>query len=161
MTHITVVLAHQGFVHALEVGVHIAFLGIPFGQLADDALQVLDTVIAGGHGVVTQVFALGTGVLVVAFAAEPQGGIGIEAVNDDLVPVQVVFLGSGQVGGLVTVFDGPLVVGVDAGVDTLLGDVVFRLGHVVETGIVHDGHGVAVCLYPGLVTELLNGSEAG
>ena len=160
MAHIAVVLADHLLVHPAEVGVEIGLFGIPLRKLADDALEVGDTVAAREHGIVTKVLTLGTRVSVAALAAEPQTGILGKALDDDLVPVQLILLRGLQVGRLVTELDGPLVIVVDTRIEAGLGDVVLRLSNVVETGIVHNTDRVAVLLDPLLVAELLDRSLA-
>ena len=58
---------------------------------------------------------------------------------------------------LVAPFDGPLVVDIDAWEQSALRHAVLWLSHIVEAGIVHDAHRVAVGLHPLLVAELLHG----
>ena len=159
---VAVVLAEEGLVHPGDVLILVSFFRIPFRQLADDALEVHDAVVAGRDGVVAEVLALGARVGIGTFAAEPEFGLGRESVDDDLVPVQVVFLRGLERRGLVAVFDGPLVIGVDARIQAVLADAVLGLRHVVEAGVVHDGHGMAVLFHPLLVAELLHrGLAAG
>ena len=150
-------LGDDGIVHAGDVGVHVGLLFVPRGDLLQDALEVRDAVGAGHHGVVAEVLGQGSRVVVTAFAAEPQTRVLRQALDDHFVPVEMVLLRGLEVGRLVAELDGPLVVVVDAGVETFLADVVLGLRDVVEAGVVHDGDGVAVLLDPSLVAELLHG----
>ena len=61
----------------------------------------------------------------------------------------------------VSPFDGPGVVIADTGEDSLFADIVFRLCHIVEPGIVHDTGGVPMFLHPFLVAQLLYRRGAG
>ena len=57
---------------------------------------------------------------------------------------------------LVAPFDGPFIVIVHTGKQSALADIVFGLGHIVKSRIVHDGCRVAMFLYPCLVAQLFN-----
>ena len=162
VAEVAVELADDGFVHAADMGVHVGFLIVPGRDLREDALEVEDAIGAGRHGVVAEVLGQRARVGVTALAAEPQARVGGQALDNDLVPVEVVFLGGLEVGGLVAELDGPLVIVADARIEAGLGNAVLGLGHVVEAGVVHDGDGVAVGFDPGLVAELLDrGLAAG
>ena len=58
---------------------------------------------------------------------------------------------------MVAPFDGPFIVIVHTGKQSALADIVFGLGHIVKSGVVHDGCRVAMFLYPCLVAQLFNG----
>ena len=162
MAQVAVVLAGEGGVHPGEVLVLVGLLGIPLGKFADDALEVRDAVVAGRDGVVTEVLPLGARVEVGALAAEPEFGMVLQSLDDHLVPIEMVFLRGLELRRTVAVLDGPLVIVVDPGIQAFLADAVLRLRHVVEAGVVHDGHGVAVLFHPLLVAELLHrGLAAG
>ena len=60
----------------------------------------------------------------------------------------------------VSPFDGPAVVVADAGEHSCVCDAVFRLCHVVESGIVHNGRRVAVDFQPGFVSQAVDRHSA-
>ena len=96
-------------------------------------------------------------VFVGAFSAEPKSGIFGQ--NSGGFVHQLVFLRKlifKLWAILVAPFDGPFVVIVYARKQSALADVVFGLGHIVKSCIVHDGCRVAMFLYPCLVAQLFN-----
>src|SRR3712207_6902850 len=58
---------------------------------------------------------------------------------------------------LITPLDGPFVVVIDTGEQSLLADSILGLSHIIEAGVVHDTGRMAVGFHPCLVAELLNG----
>ena len=158
VVQIAVILSLHGLPHLAQVVVAVVVLVGPLGQSLDDALQVLDAVVRGLDAVVAQVLGLCAGVGVAALAAEPQARVAAQNLRRFghqflLLLILVLELRP----PLVAPLDGPLVVVVDAREETTLRDVVLRLCHVVEAGVVHDRGGVAVLLHPLLVPQLLHG----
>ena len=156
MSHVATHLTYQTVVGSGKVIAHVSFFVNPLRELLDDALQVADAVVAGFHGVVAQVFSLCTRVVVVTFTTKPQARI-LLRLDGLLVERQSLFLfslGIREIG--VAPFDSPFVVVVDAREDAAFADVVLRLSHIVEAGIVHDGSCVSVFLHPFLVAQLLH-----
>ena len=160
MAHISAELAEHSLVHPGYIGIHIGLFLVPFRDCGDDPLEVQEAVFAGLDGVVAQIFGLGARVSVTALAAEPEARILRQARNDNVVPVFVVFFYIVNIGWLVAELNGPFVVVADARVEACLANSVFRLRHVVEASVVHNGYGVAVLLNPFLVTEKFNRSLA-
>ena len=110
----------------------------------------------GYHAIGVQYYSPG------ALATEPKFGLGSQPLDYHLVPVQVVFLRSLVFRWLIAEFDSPLIVIVYTRIEAGLGDVVLRLSHIIEAGVVHDADGMSMLLHPGFVAEFLHrGLAAG
>ena len=161
VTDVAAELTHGGIVAASEVVAEITGFVRPFRQGFHHAAQVEQTVVGGFHHVVAEVFGEGVGVVVTTFAAEPQTRVVRDGCYRQAVEGGAFFeliLGVGIISVAPT--DRPFVVVVHTGEDAGLADVVFGLGDVVETRIVHDGRGVTVLLHPRFVAQFLDGSGA-
>ena len=133
-------LSEHTAIHLFKIGAEIAFFIGPLREMLDDVAEIFQPVSARFHGVVAEVFGLRARVVVGAFAAKPKSAIAGDAVVGDAIEGEALFLLTLRIGEiLVTPFDGPHVVVVDAGKHSGIADVIFRLGNVVEAGIVHDG----------------------
>ena len=157
MTDVATELTHGGIVAASEVVAEVTGFVGPFRQGFHHAAQVEQTVVRGFHHVVAEVFGEGVGVVVTTFAAEPQTRVVRDGCYRQAVERGAFFeltLGVGIVSVAPT--DRPFVVVVHTGEDAGLADVVFGLGDVVETRIVHDGRGVTVLFHPRFVAQILN-----
>ena len=117
--------------------------------------QVFKSVSVGFHHVVGKVFALSTRVFVIAFATKPQTRICLYALGSNigksfLLGILIFILIS-----IVAVapFYRPFIVIAYTGVNSFRRDIVFRLCHIVESGIVHNRSGVTVRFYPRLVAK--------
>ena len=158
-------LVQNLIVHAPEVlVVDVVLRTGPLGQFHDFTLQVQNAVLAGLHGVVAQVLRLPARVVLVRLAiAPPESRIVSHALflKQRLQGTVVCLFVLGIEHGRVAPLDGPHVIVVDAWEYLVLRHAVFRLCHVVETGIVHDAGRMAVFLDPCLVAQLLDRYRTG
>ncbi len=158
MVGITLILLTTGTKDCTQILILTVGLCRPLFDVLHHALQILQTVFVGFHLIVAQVLGLTAGVLGTSFVtAPPQTAVAFQHLRH-FCPQGLLLLGGVLElrTVLITPLDGPLVVVVDTGEETFLTDLVLRLGHVVETGIVHDARRVTVFLYPGLVAQFLH-----
>ena len=158
MVGITLILLTTGTKNRTQVLILTVGLCRPFLNVLHHALQILQTVFVGFHLVVAQVLGLTAGVLCPTFVtAPPQTAVAFQYLRH-FCPQGLLLLGGVLElrTVLITPFDGPLVVVVDTGEESFLADLVLRLGHVVETGIVHDARCVTVLFHPCLVSQLFH-----
>ena len=124
-----------------------------------DTLQILYAIVRGHHIVVAQVLRLRTRVCSLALVtAPPQAAVTLQLLGD--LTAKHLFLVVGVLElwtVLVTPLDGPAVVVVDTREEASLTNLILRLCHIVEAGIVHDARRVAVLLHPCFVAQFLNG----
>ena len=148
--------------HLLQVVVLAVGLCRPLFEMSDDALQVLDAIVAGFHVVVAEALGLAAWILPSSL---------VTAVGQSMVVAErLADFGAELLGFfpwilefrtiLVAPFDGPFVVDIDAWEQSALRHAVLGLSHIVEACIVHDAHRVAIGLHPLLVAELLHGCGA-
>ena len=143
-------------VHHRQVFVLVVLLLRPRRQILHHTLQVLQSIFRSFHAVVTQIFRLSARVFVLSFSAEPQTRIVAQHLSGLLHQLLLLLkLVLELRSPLIAPLDGPLVVVVDAGEQSLLANLILRLCHVVETGIIHDAHRMTVGLHPLLVTQFL------
>src|SRR5579872_4819470 len=103
MPHIAEILILQGLVGIVQALIEAARLVRPGREMGQDALQVLYAIGAGLHSIVAQVLGLTTGIGLAGLAvAEPETGVTAQAVCDQPVGDDLVFIGIGATGAAVT-----------------------------------------------------------
>ena len=156
MTSIATELRNYSIISPFQIISLVSFLVSPLWELRQNTLKVLNTIFAGKHGIITEVLALSTWVVVVSLTAKPQTWVIGHRLDDKLVHIQAILLRIGGICRHVAPLDGPLVIVVDAWEETIPTDIVFWLCHIVETGIVHYRRCMTIGFYPSLIAHLLH-----
>ncbi len=155
-------LRAHGLMHLLQVVVLAVGLCRPLFEMSDDALQILDAIVAGFHVVVADALGLAAWILPSSLVtAVGQSMVVAERLTDfgaELLGFFPWILEFRPI--LVAPFDGPFVVDIDAWEQSALRHAVLGLSYIVEACIVHDAHRVAIGLHPLLVAKLLHGCGA-